>query len=279
MDNLVFGCVAPTARACMVRILEDVAQEVGVSISMYTASSYEELARAVQHRLVDLAWLPPIAYVALDRQKIVKPLVASERGGGLSFQSVIIVHRSSRFLFLKELAGLRAAWVDPFSASGYVFPRVELASAGVDVTSFCDETFYESHEEVVRAVALHHADFGGTFATLGPRGEIVRSAWQDLPEAPESERELMGRPRPTKSSIRILATLGSLPADLVAARSDVPAALQTRLTRAFVAVSRDPRNRLLLLEAFGADELKPIKPRGYDILRAETERAAAAGLL
>jgi phosphate/phosphite/phosphonate ABC transporter binding protein len=262
---LVFGCVLRSARAGTARIVADVAQEVGIDIEMEEASSYEDLAQAVQIGDVDLAWLPPIAFIALDRQKLVSPLVSSARGGGLAFESVIIVNKKSRYLRLRELAGARAAWVDPYSASGYVFPRVELAAAGVDLSAFASETFYASHADVVRAVAMGHADFGATFATLGPKGEVVRSAWKDSREASQS--------------IRVLASLGSLPADLIAARYTVPAALQTRLTRAFIAVSREPANRLLLLEAFGADELKAAKPRGYDVLRAETERAAATGLL
>lgn len=269
--SLVFGYAATSARAVVVRLMDVVARHARVHITVRQSSSYEELGRAVHAREVDFAWLPPIAFIAVDRHRLVVPLASPARGAGggadaaLTFTSVIIVPKRSLAMRLRDLAGCRAAWVDPFSASGYVLPRLELDGAGVDLGGFASETFYSSHVDVVRAVAMGHADFGGTFATFGPRGEIVRSAWRELPDF--------------AARVRVLARVGSLPAEVIGARADMPAALQNELTRAFVATSRDPRNRALLHDAFGADELKPWKAPGYDLLRTETERAALAGLI
>jgi phosphate/phosphite/phosphonate ABC transporter binding protein len=268
---LVFGYVGKPGRPAVHRLLDAVGRNIGIRITVHESASYEELGRAVQTRDVDLAWIPPIAFIAVDRHGLVVPLVSPARSGGsdgsssLTFTAVIIVPKRSSALGLRKLAGCRAAWVDRFSASGYVAPRLELDGAGVDLEGFASETFYGSHIDVVRAVATGAADFGGTFVTFGPRGEIVRSAWHDQPEL--------------ASRVRVLARVGALPAEVIAARSDMPAALQTELTRAFVTASRDDRFRATLHQAFGADELKPWKAPGYDLLRAETERAALAGLI
>lgn len=266
---LVFGYAAASTRADLARLVDVVAEHADVPVVARRFASYEELTRAVRARVVDLAWLPPIAFIAVERDGLVVPLASPARGAAgeasLGFTSVIVVRRRSLALGLRDLVGCRAAWVDPFSASGYVLPRLELDGAGVALASFASETFYGAHVEVVRAVATGQADFGGTYATYGPRGEIVRSAWRERPDL--------------AAGVRVLARVGSLPSEVIAARSDMPAALQTVLTRALVATSRDSRNRALLHEALGADELKPWKAPGYDLLRTETERAAVAGLI
>lgn len=267
--TLVFGYAASgisrAAREHMARLVAEVSRQSTVRLALYEADSYEALGRAVHSDEVQLAWLPPIPFVALDRRSAVVPLVSSMRGGGQRFESVIIVNRSSMFRRLRELQGTNAAWVDPYSASGYVFPRIELAAAGVDVRFFESEMFLDSHDEVVRAVACHEADFGATYATVGKSGEILRAAWLDIPEIADG--------------IRVLAHVGSLPADVIGARADVDKLTQSRLTRAFVTMSRDPQNRMLMLEVFGADELRASVPSGYDLVRSETERASSLGLL
>lgn len=271
MQSLVFGHAPGPERSIVTRLTEIVARHAGIDIEARELASYEELGRAIEARAVDFAWLPPIAFIEVDRRRAVVPLASAARAVGpdgemaLTFTSVIVVAKASYAMRLRDLAGCRAAWVDRFSASGYVLPRLELAAAGVDLARFASETFHGSHTDVVRAVAMGHADFGGTFASYGARGTVVRSAWRELPEV--------------ASRVRVLARVGTLPAEIIAARSDMPAALQTVLTQAFVAASRDPRNRSLLYQAFGADELKPWKAPGYDRLRTDTERAALAGVI
>ena len=79
-----------------------------------------------------------------------------------------------------------------YSASGYVVPRVGLAAVGVDPrVAFAEERFWHSHEAVVRAVVAGRADFGATYAGVGPGGEITRGSWMDVQGADEAVRVLV----------------------------------------------------------------------------------------
>ncbi|MDB4937500.1 MAG: Phosphonate transporter phosphate-binding periplasmic component [Labilithrix sp.] len=268
-DVLVFGYAAHGASTAMREHVADFSAALGrlanAELAVYEASSYEDLARAMVVGEVDFAWLPPLAFVALERKKMVEALVSAERGGDTAFYSALIVARDSDLHAPEDLAGARAAWVDPYSASGYVVPRAGLAAIGIDPrVAFSEERFWHSHEAVVRAVVAGRADFGATYAGLDADAEVTRGSWLDVPGADDA--------------VRVLVRFGAIPGDVVAARTAVPEAKREMLTRALLAMSRQGQHRLLG-EAFGIDELRPWVSAGYDALRRLTEDASKRGLL
>ncbi len=269
-DVLVFGYAAHGASTAMRERVAQFSHALGglakAELAVYEAASYEDLARAVIAGEVDFAWLPPLAFVALERRNAVTALVSAQRGGDTAFYSAIIVAKSSELLAPEDLAGARAAWVDPYSASGYVVPRAGLAAVGIDPrVAFAEERFWHSHEAVVRAVVAGRADFGATYAGVDANGEITRGAWMDVQGADEA--------------IRVLVRFGAIPGDVVAARTQLSIPRRDTLSRALLAISREPEHRLLLSDAFGIDEFRRWVSAGYDALRRLAEDASKRGLL
>jgi phosphonate transport system substrate-binding protein len=269
-DVLVFGYAAHGASTAMRERVAQFSAALGalakVELAVYEAASYEDLARAVVAGEVDFAWLPPLAFVALERRNAVEALVSAQRGGDTAFYSAIIVAKGSDLQTPEDLAGARAAWVDPYSASGYVVPRAGLAAVGIDPrVAFAEERFWHSHEAVVRAVVAGRADFGATYAGVDAAGAITRGAWMDVHGADEA--------------VRVLVRFGAIPGDVVAARTQLSIPRRDTLTRALLAVSREPEHRLLLSDAFGIDEFRRWVSAGYDALRRLTEDASKRGLL
>ena len=235
-------------------------------LAVYEASSYEDLAKAVVGGQVDFAWLPPLAFIALERRNAVIPLVSSERGGDTAFYSALIVREDSGLMEPDDLAGTRAAWVDPYSASGYVVPRFGLAAVGVDPrVAFTEERFHYSHEAVVRAVVAGKADFGATYAGVNADAQLTRGSWMDVKGA--------------NDAIRVLVRFGAIPGDIVAASSDLAGPKRDALTKALLALSHDPTKRTLIQQAFGVDEFRRWVSAGYDALRRLAEDASKRGLL
>lgn len=269
-DVLVFGYAAHGASTAMREKIAQFSAALGklarAELAVYEAASYEDLARAMVTGEVDFAWLPPLAFVALERRGSAVPLVSAQRGGDTAFYSAIIVAESSDLHTPDDLAGARAAWVDRYSASGYVVPRVGLAAVGIDPrVAFAEERFWHSHEAVVRAVVAGRADFGATFAGVGTDGEITRGAWSDVQGAAEA--------------IRVLVRFGAIPGDVVAARGALSGPRRDALTHALLDISRDPEHRRVLNEAFGIDEMRSWSSAGYDALRRLAEDASKRGLL
>ena len=85
---------------------------------------------------------------------------------------------------MDKLQGARAAWVNPWSASGYVLARVALAARGIDPrTTFLEERFFGSRDAALRAVADGRFDVTATFAYFEGENRIVRCGWDDIPAA------------------------------------------------------------------------------------------------
>ena len=168
---------------------------------------------------------------------------------------------------VEEVHAARAAWVDRSSAAGYVFPRLLLAAHGVDpATAFQQESFVQSHAEVVRHVVNGLADVGATFASLSPAGKVLRGGWTE----PDGSN-----PKP----VHVLATFGPIPNDAMAVSTALAPDLRAALTRAALNTGATPTLRAALRHLFGADALAPVAEETYAELRALVTRALKSGVV
>jgi ABC-type phosphate/phosphonate transport system substrate-binding protein len=164
---------------------------------------------------------------------------------------------------LADLNGSRAGWVDPWSAAGYVVPRIELARAGIDpARTFKTETFYGTHSDALLALARGDCDVAGTYAQTGEGKTAPAGAWSALEDV----------------RIRVIATFGSIPSDVIAARRNLAPAHYERALEAFRHAFADEAARPLVRAVFGGDELREGIEPGHDALRSAFERATANGL-
>jgi phosphonate transport system substrate-binding protein len=267
---LTFGYVAPhvqtDARLEMAEFWIDVGAEAKLEIMVAETKSYEELTHALVKGEADFAWLPPIPLVALERRKAAIPLVSHHRNGSSSFHCIVVVRKDSAITALEHLKGRRAAWIDPFSASGYVLPRIELFARGVDPrTDFFAEKFYHSHEVAIRAVIQRRADFVATWGGLDASGKLVRAPWLEM--------------NVEETSLHVVATLGTIPGDTIAARPNLPFPAREKIRAALIRLSGDARQHFRIRDLFGVDEFRPWSTLGYEELRRAAMMASESGLL
>jgi len=260
---VVLGHAAPEARSKartrMAALAARLSELSGVDVGVTPLGSYDRVAQMVHHGEIDLAWLSPISLVSLARNRRVVPVLSFRRQRLVHYRCAILVSSTSRATALDQLRG-RAAWVDRLSASGYVLPRIELGTHGVTPAA---ERFYGSHDGVVRAVASGRADFGATFAHV--KAGTVSGPWLKTP----------GLAR----SIRVLDAFGEVPPDAIAARADLEPRVRDAVERGLRTMTRQARDRELLVEAFGAEELEKPRPATYQALRKTVFRAYERGLL
>ncbi len=268
--KLVFGAVrrddSEVGKRPLERFARALGEVVGHTVDAFEAKTYAELAAAMVRGDVDAAWLPPIPFIALEKKGVAEGLVSQRRAGRAEFHAVLLVGAASPIATLEDLQGTRAAWVDPYSASGYVVPRIELDARGIDPrAAFAAEKFFRSHAEVVRAVVSGRADVGATFGGVGAAGAVTRGAWLDVAGA--------------AAAVRVLEVLAPIPGDVIAARVDLPKKTRETLTRALVAVARDRLHKVFVRDLFGSEDFRRWMPAGYDELREQTAAASAKGIL
>lgn len=224
--------------------------------------TYRALAESVRAGESDIAWLPPVAYAWLA--EAVTPLGCILRGSATTYSAALVTLETSKLHALADLAGARAGWVDPWSAAGYVVPRLELARAGINPSStFRTETFYGSHREALLALSRGECDVAGTYARSSePGGQAKEGAWSELEGV----------------DVRVLATFGSIPGDVIAARRNLPPAAYEQALTALRHACTDAEGRPLVRAVFGGDDLHEGIDTGHEALRKAYESATSKGL-
>ncbi|MBI2389345.1 MAG: PhnD/SsuA/transferrin family substrate-binding protein [Deltaproteobacteria bacterium] len=269
--RLVFG-FAPSVegdrtRQALVDVCRVLGSAVGLDIAPMRVASYGALERAILEGRASFGWFPPVILARLELSGRVIPIAQCVRGGAASYHACLFVHGSSSITTIEELKGKRAVWVDRSSAAGYVFPRLLLAAHGLDpATAFTQETFAQSHAEVVRAVVEGSADVGATFATIQKDGKISRGGWTD----PDGSN---ARP------IKVLATFGPIPNDAMAASTALAPEVRDALARAAISSSSSPSLRAALRHLFGAEALAPVAEDTFSELRGLVARALKSGVV
>jgi phosphate/phosphite/phosphonate ABC transporter binding protein len=239
------------------KLTEWLSERAGVRVSARVALSYAELREMVASGQAQVAWVPPLVYVQLEKDNAVVPLVRIERQGQSTFQAALVVRRDSPIDTLDALFGASAAWVDRWSASGYVIPRAVLTSRKLPPELvFREERFYGSHDSAIGAVLSGRAHVAGTYASLDADGKLLSGAWAHIPGADESLRALM--------------TFGAIPGDVIAAGTGLEPELRQALATAFVGLCSDPETGPIVKALLGAESFRegPLDSESYDLLRA-----------
>ena len=260
--RLVFGLVADPLEGenseAFDALAAWIAEHDGLTLERKPWPSYRELMGSVREGTSDVAWLPPVVYAWLAEG--VAPLGSIARGGETTYAAALVTLDGSKVRGLDDLRGARAGWVDPWSAAGYVVPRLELAKDASAV--FRSEAFYGSHRDTLLALAKGDCDVVGTYARLSAAEGEPEGAWSELDDV----------------KVRLITTFGSIPPDVIAVRRNLPPAQYERALSALRHACSDDAARPLVRAVFGGDELHEGVDKGHEKLRREFERATANGL-
>jgi phosphate/phosphite/phosphonate ABC transporter binding protein len=211
------------------------AAATGVEVVAHELPEYKNLLDVMHAGQVDLAWMPPVVALRATARGRTVPIALPVRGGIAYYSTALFTRPDSRIQGLGDLAGARAAWVDRQSAAGYLVIRASLRQRGIDLDHlFSSETFYGTHAAAAEAVLDGSADVGASFVHLDPRRSKPRRAgWGD-------------------AAVRMLATAGPIPGDVIAATIRMPVSTIRAVQRALVHPPTEEL-RLASTELFGAE--------------------------
>ncbi len=157
VTSLVFGLagaeadVTPRFEALAAWMRENAA----LDLAQKTMTKYEDLVASVREGSCDVAWLPPVVYARIAEG--VTPIGCIVRDGKTSYSSALVVDAKSTIAAPADLRGKRAGWVDPWSAAGFVVPRLELARVRMDPRRmFTTERFFGQHKEALLALSRRY---------------------------------------------------------------------------------------------------------------------------
>ncbi len=192
-------------------------------VEVHRAADYRVVLTGLEQQLVDFAWLPPLVGGRALRAGLIDPVAIVMRYGDTEYRTALITRADSRIHELKDLRGVRVAWVDRESASGYVVLRAALMKAGVHLTdAFAHEVFLRSHAAVARAVMKGDVDVGATCGHVDKDG--VRFA----------RSPFAGDGGLSDTDLRAVFTAGPIPSDLFAVRRGVAPGIRLGIERALL---------------------------------------------
>ena len=237
---------------------------LGTTVTAAVAPSYEQLLERLLAGTTQVAWLPPLLHARATRQGA-RLAAVPQRGGWLTYRSALLVRKDQPVVGLSRMRGLRAAWVDRSSGSGYLFPRLELSMLGAAPERlFASETFLGSAAKAGAAVAAGEADVCACFVT--------DAAGRDPAHALEDVRRAVGD---AASALRVLHVTEPIPPDGFVLAAQLSGPEQTRITAALLALHETAAGRDLLRDLLRAEKLSAVTEPIVRSLRSWMDAAAA----
>jgi phosphate/phosphite/phosphonate ABC transporter binding protein len=216
----------PEMRAEFEPLMNYLSDAIGQKVTLYIAKDYGDLRTQIENGSVDIGSFSPFAYIDAAKGGKIRIIAQSIIEGSATYRGIIIARKDSGLRSIADLKGKRFAFVDPKSASGYVYPRAMLIEKGINPESFFIETtFAGSHDKVIAAVLEGRADAGAIYD--GALGVATHSG----------------------VAVEKLVTLASsdpIPHDAIAVRIGLDAALAKRIQLALIDLDKSEAGRRVI---------------------------------
>ena len=223
-------------------------KETGYKYTFDAPTSYAVLIEGMGADRVDVGWYGPLAYVLANQKYGAQVIAVSVNSqNATSYRSEILVRADSPIKTVADLKGKKFAWVDPASASGYLYPRALIAQVGDPDTFFSQQIFAGGHDKAV--IALYNEQVDGAATYEGARQTVEKT----LPDVMQKTR--------------VIATSANIPNDNVAVRKGLPPEVVQRLRDGLLKVTSTEDGKIALKKAIGTNGLAPAKDSDYDPVR------------
>ena len=224
---------------------------VGVPIRVTVASDYAAVIEALRNRTADLAFVHPAGYVLANREAKAMIVAKDQWHGNTSYTSRIYVRKESGITTLEGLRGKTIAFIDPSSASGYVYPMVLLIQKGLvqnrDPKTFFKEFVYSgSHDAGLLALLNGHVDALASF---------------------DQAREQYLKDPAQREKIIFVAETEPIPEGGICARDGLDPALFAKVRTALLSM-KGPAYAPVLKALYDIDGFEPAEDREYEPVRA-----------
>lgn len=254
------------SRAALADVCHELGLLLGTSVHAFHPETYMHLVAELEKDRVQYAWMSPALVVLATEHIQLRPLLSSVRGERTAYCAALFVDARRPITSMAECRGKRVAWVDQTSASGYLYPRLELASRGIDPEElFSEQLFMRSHAEVVRAVLDGRAEVGATYAARPPEGQpVTRAGFHDV--APGH-------------AVRVLEWTAEIPNDVIAGHGLLSRDDHRVFGNAILTLCERPDGRRMLYQAFHAEQFVTTPRNTLGPLSKLVEQARMHGLL
>lgn len=149
-------------------------KEISIPVKfIYTGGSYSPIIEALMAKKVDMAYIPPFAYVlASPKVKMTPIVILGENGKPSMYNSCIFTSSNTKIMSMADVVAnaknLTICYPDPASTSGHLVPGGYLASLGLDPDKSFKQIIYSgSHPATIMSVYAGKEDIGCSMTEMG----------------------------------------------------------------------------------------------------------------
>lgn len=227
-------------------------KQTGLSIKADIATSYVGIVEAMRVGQVHVGWLPPVAYIYAHQRNGDEALLKVVRQGKATYRGQVLVMADSPYQSVADLRGLRVAFPEQTSASGYYYPFALLREQGIDAQHDIEPSFTGGHETAIIALLKGTADAACSYEDA--RDKVIDKGFPEVME-----------------QTRVLAYTAEIPADNVTVIAGLDSALREKLRDGLLALAETESGKAALKELYDIDGLMPAADSDWDPVRQMME--------
>ena len=242
-------------------IASALSQATGLKFKVTIPTSYAAEIESVCAGQTDLAAIAPLQMTLLLDKGCGTPILSAlrkdEKGQlATTYNAQILVRSDSGINDLAGLKGKKFAFVDPISASGYLFPSllVKNKTGQEPKTFFASTIFAGGHDKAALALYNGQVDGAATFNDV---------------------RTNAGMPADILQKTKVIDAAGPIPNDGIAIAKNFPADLRAQVTKALIDYCASDAGKAQCKSLFNWDGLKEVAADFYNPIR---DAAKLAGI-
>ena len=206
-------------------------EKLGVKVEVFTASSYIGVIEGIGSGSVDFGIVPPFSAVLSNKQSNTKNLlVGKSLNGKPVYHAEVVVRKDSNIKSLEDLKGKKVAFVDPSSASGYVYPGAMLKDAGIDLNKDIKYQFSGGHDKSIQLLLNKDVD------AIASYENVIKKYTKEFPTL--------------KEDVRGLAKSELIPGVTVVVSNNVDEQLKSKIKQALLEIQKEKETLGILTNLF-----------------------------
>jgi len=283
-DRIVLGLVPSQEAEALIEDAEPLAQaleeRLGIEVEAFVPQNYTGLVEAMGAGQADIGAFGPGGLVLAEERYGVEIILQSERFGSATYHTQWMTNNPDKYCqdeptadedgllgcngtteasegpvgeeALPLVDGATVAWVDPASASGYLFPAAQLMDAGLDHETDVTGIFAGGHPAAVIAVLDGTAEVGVSFDDA--RGGVL----EERPEVTET--------------VVTFAYSTEIPNDGWTVRAELPESLKEAIKQALLDYSATEEGQATLNAIYEIDALVEADLEAFEVVRETAEK-------
>ncbi len=138
---------------------EILTKAIGIPVEAFTATNYVGVVEAMGSGKVDFGIIPPFAYLLAHKESNANVVLSAlNKHGKPTYKTEFLVLKDSGIESVKDLHGKKVAFVDPASASGYLYPGAKLIEEGLDLEKDISAVFSGGHDKSLQLLMNKDVD-------------------------------------------------------------------------------------------------------------------------